>query len=555
MGRSPTCWRGRATAASLAVLALSSTSIAADNSTTVADGAKMRKITVTNDYTVWPGLFTSVGPKPDAKTGWEAEPGSTLEFEVQEGWGGRIWPRTGCDFTSDKPSYEQCETGGCNGGLECDPDTGTGVLPCSLAEFNIQVEVDHYDSSNVDGFNVPYAITSNKDCPLSNCPYDLLKTCPDELQHKNDDGEVVGCLTDCGANGDNEEYCCSGAHSTPDVCPSSGIPNYPWWKSNCPIAYAYAYDESSGTALFTCTERPDWTITFCPGSDLFSTTAILPNGSTITQGQDYEEQTGSGKPSKSAGGGSSAAITSGSSGGGGGSGGSGGAGSGGGGTVAETGSSAKASATGSASSGGSGSSGSSSASGSSSSGSPGSDDDTIFGMPSSTVYALLGILALLIIGGIGFFLYSQKNKDKGSQHHRRADSDDTDSSMSDDSASSSDDDEEKGSSRHKKHRRKRSSGSSDDDGDFSLSKLDALGIAERRAAKASIYAAAARNRRGLDGVLDDVTARRQRQEREPNMVFELPKSRGGSSDEEAGLIPGRRGRMRQAYGGGIIDTV
>jgi len=33
--------------------------------------------------------------------------------------------RTGCDFTKDVPDYQMCETGGCNGGLECDPDTGT----------------------------------------------------------------------------------------------------------------------------------------------------------------------------------------------------------------------------------------------------------------------------------------------------------------------------------------------------------------------------------------------------------------------------------------------
>lgn len=55
------------------------------------------------------------------------------------------------DFTSDKPEYEQCETGGCVGGLECSREAGTGVIPVTLAEFNLQTGVDHYDTSNVDG--------------------------------------------------------------------------------------------------------------------------------------------------------------------------------------------------------------------------------------------------------------------------------------------------------------------------------------------------------------------------------------------------------------------
>ena len=37
-------------------------------------------------------------------------------------------------------------------------------------------------------------------------------------------------------------------------------------ENNCPNAYAYAYDESSGTALWTCDSnlRADYTVTFCP---------------------------------------------------------------------------------------------------------------------------------------------------------------------------------------------------------------------------------------------------------------------------------------------------
>ncbi|KAF7293942.1 hypothetical protein MKEN_01457700 [Mycena kentingensis (nom. inval.)] len=37
-------------------------------------------------------------------------------------------------------------------------------------------------------------------------------------------------------------------------------------EGNCPNSYAYAYDESSGTALWTCpaSKSAEWTITFCP---------------------------------------------------------------------------------------------------------------------------------------------------------------------------------------------------------------------------------------------------------------------------------------------------
>lgn len=60
------------------------------------------------------------------------------------------------------------------------------------------------------------AVTNDADCPLSNCPYDLNDSCPDDLQYKNAEGKVVGCLTDCGAHQQNEEYCCFGAHQLPE---------------------------------------------------------------------------------------------------------------------------------------------------------------------------------------------------------------------------------------------------------------------------------------------------------------------------------------------------
>ena len=64
---------------------------------------------------------------------------------------------------------------------------------------------------------------------------------------------------------DNHD-CCTGSHNTAATCPPSGVDYYSYFKTNCPRSYAYAYDESSGTALFTCpvSHKADYTITFCP---------------------------------------------------------------------------------------------------------------------------------------------------------------------------------------------------------------------------------------------------------------------------------------------------
>ena len=81
-------------------------------------------------------------------------------------------------------------------------------------------------------------------------------------------GFPVGCKSDClvDPNPGNSPSCCSGSHNTPATCPPSGVPNYNYFKSKCPNSYVYAYDESSGTALWTCptSKKANYTVTFCP---------------------------------------------------------------------------------------------------------------------------------------------------------------------------------------------------------------------------------------------------------------------------------------------------
>ncbi|KZS95194.1 Osmotin, thaumatin-like protein [Sistotremastrum niveocremeum HHB9708] len=237
-----------------------------------------RTFTVYNGcpFTIWPAMFTDLNAGtavPNHATGWQANAYTSVSFTVPDNWtAGRIWARRNCNFATN-PGPNSCLDGGCNGGLQCDPHTGTGVPPASLAEWSLSTADgnDYYDVSLVDGYNLPIAITNNVGCPLANCPVDLGPNCPTPLKGPFDStGFPVGCKSACDANlsgnPSNSPNCCSGSHNTPATCPSSGVQYYSYFKQNCPRSYVYAYDESSGTALWTCpaSKKADYTLTFCP---------------------------------------------------------------------------------------------------------------------------------------------------------------------------------------------------------------------------------------------------------------------------------------------------
>ncbi|KAF6751109.1 thaumatin-like protein [Ephemerocybe angulata] len=243
-----------------------------------ATGAAARTFTVYNKcpFTIWPAIFTDLNvgtARPNQPTGWVAPANSKVSFNVPDDWrSGRIWGRRNCDF-SQNPGPNSCLTGGCNGGLLCDQRSGTGVPPASVAEFTLggTTGVDWYDVSLVDGYNLPMRISNTAGCPVADCAVDLGPNCPAALKGPFDKtGFPVGCKSACFANLDGNQgdsgNCCSGSHSTPDKCPPSGVMYYDYFKKSCPRSYVYAYDESSGTALFTCpsNKRADYTLTFCP---------------------------------------------------------------------------------------------------------------------------------------------------------------------------------------------------------------------------------------------------------------------------------------------------
>ncbi|KAG8997110.1 hypothetical protein FRB93_000513 [Tulasnella sp. JGI-2019a] len=240
----------------------------------VASSVVARTFTIKNNcaYTIWPAIFTDLNAGtavPSQPTGWEQAAAASVSFTVPDNWtAGRIWGRRNCDFSTN-PGASSCLDGGCNGGLLCDPKTGTGVAPATLTEFTLSASgQDYYDVSLVDGFNLPISITNSANCGTASCSVDLNANCPTVLQGPFDsNGVAVGCKSDClvDTNPSNSSSCCTGSHNTPATCPPSGVPHYSYFKQNCPNAYVYAYDEGN-TALWVCisSQAPNYTITFCP---------------------------------------------------------------------------------------------------------------------------------------------------------------------------------------------------------------------------------------------------------------------------------------------------
>ncbi|AAW43473.2 conserved hypothetical protein [Cryptococcus deneoformans JEC21] len=235
-----------------------------------------RQITVKNSCssTIWPGMHTGGSFIPDQATGWELAAGGQTEFTVPEDWtAGRIWARTGCVV---QDGVFQCLTGQCgsgeNGDITCE---NSDQPPATLAEFTlIPGKEDNYDISLVDGFNIPLnIIPSISTCPQPQCQVNINVLCPPLLRTSLDQkGVNLGCIAPCNRGFGQELYgnraCCTGAYADSALCLACGVDYYALFKDNCNTSYAYAYDEKSHTALWTCGGSPDYIVEFCPaGSD------------------------------------------------------------------------------------------------------------------------------------------------------------------------------------------------------------------------------------------------------------------------------------------------
>ncbi|XP_054811015.1 thaumatin-like protein [Prosopis cineraria] len=133
-------------------------------------------------YTGWPAALPMGG-------GQRLNPGQTWSLNVPAGTtSARIWGRTNCNF--DGTSRGSCRTGDCGGVLQC---RLSGAKPTTLAEFSLNQpnNLDFYDISVIDGFNVPMAFSpTSNGCTSLPCPADR---CPDAYLFPSDNTKTHSC--------------------------------------------------------------------------------------------------------------------------------------------------------------------------------------------------------------------------------------------------------------------------------------------------------------------------------------------------------------------------
>ncbi|KAF7828303.1 protein P21-like [Senna tora] len=133
---------------------------------------------VTNkcSYTVWAAAVPRVGGK-------QLNSGETWSFDIAAGTTQiRIWARTKCSF--DGSGRGKCETGGCGDVLQCQ---AFGSPPNTLAEIALNQfnNLDFYDISLVDGFNVPMEFSPT--CSATEYSKYFKNKCPDAYSYPKDD--------------------------------------------------------------------------------------------------------------------------------------------------------------------------------------------------------------------------------------------------------------------------------------------------------------------------------------------------------------------------------
>ncbi|KAB5514419.1 hypothetical protein DKX38_028325 [Salix brachista] len=200
---------------------------------------KQREVRNQCPYTVWAAAVPGGGRRLDRGQSWTITVGAGTKQA-------RIWGRTNCNF--DGAGRGRCQTGDCNGLLQCQ---AFGQPPNTLAEYALNQfnNMDFYDISLVDGFNVPmdFSPVSGK-CRGMRCAADINGQCPNQLRSPG------GCNNPCTVF-KTDQYCCYSGNCAPSVFSK-------FFKDRCPDAYSYPKDDQASP--FTCPGGTNYRVVFCP---------------------------------------------------------------------------------------------------------------------------------------------------------------------------------------------------------------------------------------------------------------------------------------------------
>ncbi|KAI3946531.1 hypothetical protein MKX01_017747 [Papaver californicum] len=167
---------------------------------------------------------------------WEAAvPGGGRRLETNQAWRinvaagttrAHIWGRTNGNFD------------------------GNGRGRCQTAEYALNQwnNIDFFDISLVDGFNVPMDFSPTGGCRGIRCTADIYGQCPNELRVPG------GCNNPC-TTFRTDEFCCNSGNCGPTYFSR-------FFKDRCQDAYSYPKDDSTST--FICPGGTSYRVVFCP---------------------------------------------------------------------------------------------------------------------------------------------------------------------------------------------------------------------------------------------------------------------------------------------------
>jgi Thaumatin family len=252
--------------------------------------AQAPRISINNScaFPVWvaqtpnPGFspLSSDNPSPAAKL----NSGQTANYTIpQGGWGGRFWPKNGCDESGNNclagSSVPPCPPTGC----EPPGDTKVEFFYAPLGSGTRP----YYDISLVDGYTLSAKVTpSTSDggrCTATSCAM-AFASCPrDEILGIGDlrvvkNSQTVQCLSPCKKwnspppygmgkperQQPGEQLCCPHPPVTPGQCQAGPIEQTKYValvRGQCPSAYSYSFDDKGGS--HDCPPGTSFEVVFC----------------------------------------------------------------------------------------------------------------------------------------------------------------------------------------------------------------------------------------------------------------------------------------------------